>query len=168
MDKNALPEKIKNWLGKTVITEPSPFEVQSVLWQNFCSAIEDSNPLYWNQIEASEHTNMTIAHPALLPSWLHDFEWHPERERRMPMELHFLVKKALDLPLGIVTEVEIEFHEPVVQGDRISAEQKLLSVSDKVDTKLGKGRYWIIEVIYKNQSNELVGMQKIHFLGYKK
>jgi len=84
------------------------------------------------------------------------------------MELHFLVKKALDLPLGIVTEVEIEFHEPVVQGDRISAEQKLLSVSDKVDTKLGKGRYWIIEVIYKNQSNELVGMQKIHFLGYKK
>ena len=127
MDKNALPEKIKNWLGKTVITEPSPFEVQSVLWQNFCSAIEDSNPLYWNQIEASEHTNMTIAHPALLPSWLHDFEWHPEREIIHPMQLHFHIKDVLNLPLGIVTDVEIEFYEPVKDGDEISSEQKLLT-----------------------------------------
>ena len=168
MNKNTLPTQIDNWIGKTVINEPSPFEVQSVLWQNFCSAIEDSNPLYWDPLEASKHNEQLIAHPALLPSWLHDFEWHPDRERKLPMELHFLIKKALDFPLGIVTEVEIEFHDPIIQGNKISAEQKLMSVSDEVDTKLGKGRYWVIEVTYKNESNNLVGKQNIHFLGYKK
>ena len=168
MNKNALPPQIENWIGKTVRKEPALFEVQSVLWQNFCSAIEDSNPLYWDRSEASKHNEQLIAHPALLPSWLHDFEWHPDRERKMPMELHFLIKKALDLPLGIVTEVEIEFHDPVVHGDKISAEQKLMSISDEVNTKLGKGRYWVIEVIYRNELNKLVGKQNIHFLGYEK
>tara|TARA_A100000164_G_C21851377_1_gene745152 strand:+ start:305 stop:814 length:510 start_codon:yes stop_codon:yes gene_type:complete len=167
MKKNSLPKQIDDWIGKTVINESSPFEVQSVLWQNFCSAIEDSNPLYWNSQEASKITKQLIAHPALLPSWLHDFEWHPDRERKMPMELHFLIKSLLGLPLGIVTEVEIEFHDPVIQGDRISAQQKLISVSDEVDTKLGKGRYWLIEVCYFNESKNLVGKQNINFLGYK-
>jgi|TARA_B110000503_G_scaffold38825_1_gene63840 uncharacterized protein len=168
MNNKALPKQIEDWIGKTVIREPGPFEVQSVLWQNFCSAIEDTNPLYWNSVEASNHSDEIIAHPALLPSWLHDFEWHPDRERRVPMELHFLVKQALDLPLGIVTEVEIEFHDPVIHGDKISAEQKLVSVSDEVVTKLGNGRYWVIEVVYKNQLNNLTGKQNIHFLGYEK
>ena len=104
MKKNSLPKQIDDWIGKTVINESSPFEVQSVLWQNFCSAIEDSNPLYWNSQEASKITKQLIAHPALLPSWLHDFEWHPDRERKMPMELHFLIKSLLGLPLGIVTD----------------------------------------------------------------
>ena len=53
-------------------------------------------------------------------------------------------------------------------GDNISSEQKLISVSDIVDTNLGKGRYWIIEVKYLNQLDILVGKQNIQFLGYKK
>ena len=72
------------------------------------------------------------------------------------------------MPLGIVTEVEIEFYEPVIDGDEISSEQKLISISDIVKTKLGKGRYWLIEVKYHNQKNQLTGKQNIHFLGYKK
>ena len=56
----------------------------------------------------------------------------------------------------------------IIHGNKISAEQKLMSVSDEVNTKLGKGRYWVIEVTYKNESNNLVGKQNIHFLGYKK
>jgi hypothetical protein len=33
---------------------------------------------------------------------------------------------------------------------------------------LGNGRYWKIEVNYKNQTEELVGKQSINFLGYEK
>ena len=79
-----------------------------------------------------------------------------------------MIKDLLSLPLGIVTEVEIEFYDPVKNGDNISSEQKLISVSDIVDTNLGKGRYWIIEVKYLNQLDILVGKQNIQFLGYKK
>ena len=129
MENSSLPPQIKDWIGKTVVKDSSPFIVQSVLWQNFCSAIEDGNSLYWDAEVA---------------------------------------KEALELPLGIVTEVDIEFYEPIYDGDHISAEQKLLSVSEEVDTSLGKGRYWSIEVIFKNQTENIVGKQNMHFLGYKK
>ena len=168
MENSSLPPQIKDWIGKTVVKDSSPLIVQSVLWQNFCSAIEDGNSLYWDAEVAKNHTNQIVAHPALLPSWLHDFEWHPNRDKKMPMQLHFLIKEALELPLGIVTEVDIEFYEPIYDGDHISAEQKLLSVSEEVDTSLGKGRYWSIEVIFKNQTENIVGKQNMHFLGYQK
>ena len=77
MENSSLPPQIKDWIGKTVVKDSSPFIVQSVLWQNFCSAIEDGNSLYWDAEVAKNHTNQIVAHPALLPSWLHDFEWHP-------------------------------------------------------------------------------------------
>tara|TARA_Y100000590_G_C15484006_1_gene925092 strand:- start:22 stop:528 length:507 start_codon:yes stop_codon:yes gene_type:complete len=168
MTNDELPNKVKNLIGKVAVKQSGLIDVQKGLWQNFCSAIEDGNPMYWDKAYASKHTDGIISHPAILPSWLHDFEWHPKRDRKMPMELHFLIKELLSLPLGIVTEVEIEYFDPVHDGDLISCEQKLISVSDLVKTKLGKGRYWTIEVIYKNQLNQLVGKQNMHFLGYKR
>ncbi|MAS52115.1 MAG: hypothetical protein CMD20_02810, partial [Flavobacteriales bacterium] len=76
--------------------------------------------------------------------------------------------EVLNLPLGIVTEVEIEYYEPIKNGDEISSNQKLLSISDPVTTKLGNGRYWVIEVTYFNQKEIIVGKQNMYFLGYKK
>jgi len=163
-----LPKEIKKLIGKTSFKDSSPILVQKGLWQNFCSAIEDSNPIYWNESEAIKHTEELIAHPALLPSWVHDFEWHPDRTKVQPMQLHFYLKEVLNLPLGIVTEVEIEYYEPVKDGDEISSNQILLSISDLVTTKLGKGRYWVIEVTYFNQEEIIVGKQNMHFLGYEK
>ena len=96
MENSSLPPQIKDWIGKTVVKDSSPFIVQSVLWQNFCSAIEDGNSLYWDAEVAKNYTNQIVAHPALLPSWLHDFEWHPNRDKKMPMQLHFLIKEALE------------------------------------------------------------------------
>ena len=142
--------------------------IQKGLWQNFCSSIEDGNKIYWDERVAECHTEDLIAHPAMLPSWVHDFEWHPQRKKVQPMELHFHLKNILNLPLGIVTEVDIEYYLPIKDGDAISANQTLLSVSELVKTKLGEGRYWVIEVKYFNQLEILVGKQNIHFLGYKK
>jgi acyl dehydratase len=166
--QSGLPEEIKKLIGKTSFYDISPILVQKGLWQNFCSAIEDSNPIYWDESKSKNYRDGPISHPALLPSWVHDFEWHPDREKIQPMQLHFHIKDLLELPLGIVTEVEIEFYEPVIDGDEISSEQKLISISDIVKTKLGKGRYWLIEVKYHNQKNQLTGKQNIRFLGYKK
>ena len=163
-----LPKEITKLIGKISFEDSSPILVQKGLWQNFCSAIEDSNLIYWNESEAIKHTDELIAHPALLPSWVHDFEWHPNRKKVLPMQLHFHLKEVLNLPLGIDTEVEIEYYEPIINGDEISSNQKLLSISDPVTTKLGNGRYWVIEVTYFNQKEIIVGKQNMHFLGYKK
>ena len=45
---NDLPQKVKSWIGKTVIKENNAVKVQRGLWQNFCAAVEDGNPLYWD------------------------------------------------------------------------------------------------------------------------
>ena len=166
--QNDLPEEVNKLIGKNSFTDQSPIMIQKGLWQNFCSSIEDGNKIYWDERVAECHTEDLIAHPAMLPSWVHDFEWHPQRKKVKPMELHFHLKNILNLPLGIVTEVDIEYYLPIKDGDAISANQTLLSVSELVKTKLGEGRYWVIEVKYFNQFEILVGKQNIHFLGYKK
>lgn len=166
--QNDLPEEVNKLIGKNSFTDLSPIMIQKGLWQNFCSSIEDGNKIYWDERVAECHTEDLIAHPAMLPSWVHDFEWHPQRKKVQPMELHFHLKNILNLPLGIVTEVDIEYYLPIKDGDAISANQTLLSVSELVKTKLGEGRYWVIEVKYFNQLEILVGKQNIHFLGYKK
>ena len=166
--QNDLPEEVNKLIGKNSFTDQSPIMIQKGLWQNFCSSIEDGNKIYWDERVAECHTEDLIAHPAMLPSWVHDFEWHPQRKKVQPMELHFHLKNILNLPLGIVTEVDIEYYLPIKDGDAISANQNLLSVSELVKTKLGEGRYWVIEVKYFNQFEILVGKQNIHFLGYKK
>ena len=166
--QNDLPEEVNKLIGKNSFTDQSPIMIQKGLWQNFCSSIEDGNKIYWDERVAECHTEDLIAHPAMLPSWVHDFEWHPQRKKVQPMELHFHLKNILNLPLGIVTEVDIEYYLPIKDGDAISANQSLLSVSELVKTKLGEGRYWVIEVKYFNQLEILVGKQNIHFLGYKK
>ena len=166
--QNELPEEVNKLIGKNSFTDQSPIMIQKGLWQNFCSSIEDGNKIYWDERVAECHTEDLIAHPAMLPSWVHDFEWHPQRKKVQPMELHFHLKNILNLPLGIVTEVDIEYYLPIKDGDAISANQTLLSVSELVKTKLGEGRYWVIEVKYFNQLEILVGKQNIHFLGYKK
>ena len=43
-----LPKEILKLIGMTYCTDLSPITVQKGLWQNFCSAIEDGNPLYWD------------------------------------------------------------------------------------------------------------------------
>lgn len=166
--QNDLPEEVNKLIGKNSFTDQSPIMIQKGLWQNFCSSIEDGNKIYWDERVAECHTEDLIAHPAMLPSWVHDFEWHPQRKKVQPMELHFHLKNILNLPLGIVTEVDIEYYLPIKDGDAISANQTLLSVSELMKTKLGEGRYWVIEVKYFNQLEILVGKQNIHFLGYKK
>ena len=166
--QNDLPEEVYKLIGKNSFTDQSPIMIQKGLWQNFCSSIEDGNKIYWDEGVAECLTEELIAHPAMLPSWVHDFEWHPQRKKVQPMELHFHLKNILNLPLGIVTEVDIEYYLPIKDGDAISANQTLLSVSELVKTKLGEGRYWVIEVKYFNQLEILVGKQNIHFLGYKK
>jgi acyl dehydratase len=67
-----------------------------------------------------------------------------------------------------MTDNTIVFYEPVRIGDRLSTHQVLRSVSGLKTTKLGEGRFWIIDVIYKNQHQELVAVETYTGFGYKR
>ena len=62
----------------------------------------------------------------------------------------------------------IVFHEPVRPGDRLVTRQILRSVSDEKTTKLGTGRFWVIDVEYRNQRGDLVAVESYTGFGYRR
>jgi acyl dehydratase len=67
-----------------------------------------------------------------------------------------------------MTDNTMIFHEPVRIGDRLRTRQVLRSVSEPKRTKLGLGRFWVIEVEYLNQNDEFVGKESYTGFGYKR
>ena len=70
----------------------------------------------------------------------------PDRAQRLPLQVHFDLKERLGLPEAVMSDNTIIFHDPVRPGDVISTAQVLRSVSEPKTTKLGTGRFWVIDV----------------------
>ncbi|MDR3509012.1 MAG: MaoC family dehydratase N-terminal domain-containing protein [Caulobacteraceae bacterium] len=170
MIETALPPQVSQWLGKPVIVIEHVVTAEVGLWLNFCVAVQDANPLYWNYAAALGRTEAVIAPPAMLPSWGIPHDWSPGAEGPplRTLELHFMVKDALGLPNGLVTEVEFELHDPIRAGDSVRVEQILKEVSPPRQTRLGHGRNWTIDVVYRKPGDILAGVQTLRFLGYRK
>lgn len=157
-----LPQHIQDWIGKVVVVDDAEVAVEQALIENFCSAVEDGNPRYWQD---------GMSPPGMLSAYNRPHPWTPARGDKpvnRPLELHFRVKDLLQLPRGIVTELAFEFGVPVRVGDRLRAEQSLREVSELKTNKLGTGRNWTIDVTYKNQHGELAGIETLSFFGYNR
>lgn len=164
------PEVVKGWVGRPVVIEQAEVSVERGAWENFCAAVEDGNPLYWDEGVAADISGGLIAPPALVASWTRPHPWSPRygQKKSRPLELHFMLKDALQLPLGIVRDTELVFLEPLREGDRVVGEQYLREVSEEITTHLGTGRNWMIEVIYRREDGVEVGIERIRFFGYRK
>jgi uncharacterized protein len=53
-------------------------------------------------------------------------------------------------------------------GDVLTTCQLLRTVSAEKTTKLGTGRFWVIDVEYRNQRDELVGVESWTGFGYRR
>ena len=67
-----------------------------------------------------------------------------------------------------MTDNTIEFHTPVRVGDVLRTHQVLRSISDEKTTKLGSGRFWVIDVVYANQKGERVAVESYTGFGYRR
>jgi hypothetical protein len=157
-----LPQQIEDWIGQVVVVDEAEVFVEQGMIENFCSAMEDGNPLYWEE---------GISPPGMLSAYNRPHPWTPSRGDKpvnRPLELHFRVKDLLQLSRGIVVELAFEFGVPVRVGDRMRAEQSLREVSELKTNKLGTGRNWTIDVTYKNQHGEVAGVETLSFFGYNR
>jgi uncharacterized protein len=50
----------------------------------------------------------------------------------------------------------------------LTTHQVLRSVSGPKTTKLGTGRFWVIDVVYQNQGGALVGIESYTGFGYRR
>lgn len=168
-----LPAEVVSWIGTVRYAEESEIEVERGYVLTTCASVENGNPLYWDDEVADAVADAVaggfVAPPTMLSVWFRPHHWAPDRTTpSLPLQVHFDLKEVLDLPEAVITENEIVFHEPVRLGDRLRTHQVLRSVSGFKTTKLGTGRFWVIDVEYANQRSEIVGRESYTSFGYRR
>lgn len=165
----ALPSHIEQLVGQVQYEETAEFPVeQGYVWTS-CASVENGNPLFWDPAVAEELTGGPIAPPTMISTWFRPHHWAPGRtEQKLPLQIHFDLKEQLGLPEAVMSDNSIVFHEPVRPGDLLSTRQILRSVSDEKTTKLGTGRFWVIDVEYFNQKGELAAVESWTGFGYRR
>jgi len=179
------PSTIEGWLA----FELEDFSEVVVEWgfiDHWLEAMQDGNPLYWDEATAQEIAGGIVAPPNMILTWLQAWRWSPRRPHvvwdphfddddddtaekpRRSFELHFELKDFFGLREGIVGGYESEFHEPVRLGDRLRSVERVTEISDERTNRLGTGRSWIIEVRYLNQHDQLNGISRYRMYSYNR
>ncbi|HUY64702.1 MAG TPA: MaoC family dehydratase N-terminal domain-containing protein [Acidimicrobiales bacterium] len=164
-----VPPEIMDLVGVAQYEETGEFPVeQGYIWTS-CASVENGNPLFWDEAVAEAVTGGPVAPPTMVSVWFRPHHWAPGRhEEHLPLQVHFDLKERLGLPEAVMTDNTIVFHEPVRIGDVLRTRQVLRSVSEPKTTKLGTGRFWVIDVEYHNQHGDLVAVESYTGFGYNK
>jgi len=166
-DTHDLPDEVASWIDAVRYEETGDFPVERGYIWTACASVENGNPLFWDDKAAAEITEGPIAPPSMLSTWFRPHHWAPDLDaQRLPLQVHFDLKDRLGLPEAVMTDNTMTFHEPVRPGDVLTTRQRLRSVSAEKTTKLGTGRFWVIDVEYHNQRGELVGVESWTGFGY--
>ena len=168
-DEEELPADVAGLIGRSQYPITATFPVERAYTYNTLAATQNANPLYWDEAVADELTGGMTALPTTLSLWMRPHYWEPGAEgEQVALQVHFDLKARFDLPEAVMTDNTLIFHEPVRPGDVISHAQVLKSVSGPKTTKLGTGRFWVIDIEYRNQRDELVGIESYTGFGYKR
>jgi acyl dehydratase len=149
--------------------EPAPLEVNEYLIRHWCEALEDGNPLYLDTDYARSQGLRSVVAPvgSIMTTFSMQFRWPwPPGGREPARHIHYDVKDLLNVPVGIITAIEIENHTPLQVGDRVSVSQRLVSISPWKKTRLGEGHFWTMDRLYRNQHGELVLRERMTAFGY--
>ena len=166
---STLPADVADLIGRVQYEETGEFPVERGYMWTACSSVENGNPLFWDDDVARALTGGPIAPPSMLSTWFRPHHWAPGRTTEaLPLQVHFDMKARFELPEAVMTENSLTFYEPVRPGDLLSTRQVLRSVSDEKTTKLGTGRFWEIDVEYRNQIGDLVGVESWTGFGYRR
>ncbi len=167
-NRDLLAEALER-VGQEQYPEVGEFPVERGYIWTTCASVENGNPLFWDEEVAQALTGGPIAPPTMVSVWFRPHHWAPGRsEVALPLQVHFDLKTLFGLPEAVMTDNTIEFHTPVRIGDVLRTHQVLRSISGEKTTKLGTGRFWVIDVIYQNQDDELIAVESYTGFGYKR
>jgi len=116
--------------------------------QMFAATVRDANPGYWDLEFATQTWGGLIAPPAMLMGWLIPPPWQPSGRPPVP-------SIAIRIPLPGTSFVnasnEVEFLEPIKEGDRLTVVEEVVSISPEKRTRLGAGHFVeTLETYYRN------------------
>ncbi len=164
-----IPQSVQNLIGKSQYEEQTEFDIEMGYVYNTMAAVQNGNPLYWDKSVAEELVGAQIAPPTMLSVWFRPHYWTPGAEgERKALQTHFDLKEMLGLPEAVIAGNESIFGVPVKMGDKLRTCQVIKSISDVKQTKVGTGRFWVINVECVNQDGDHVGTDIYTCLGYRR
>lgn len=175
-DQAALDKFLQSWVGENLNTNGTayaPDPVNMPMIRHWIDAFDDRNPVYEDEGVASKSRfGGRIAPPAMMQTWtflrpvlagIGERGGAPE-----PMDP--------DTPLGVLDRVgfvgilatnsELEFERPLREGDELSSDVVLQSISVRKKTGLGQGYFITWSSNYVDQNNTSVGKQTFRVLKF--
>jgi acyl dehydratase len=159
-----LPEEMAGFVGKSIGVVVCEVEKSSI--KRFADAVEETNPLYYDEDYAAKSKYGSIIAPPGFFGWPvklprgatfmrpTDISDPPETTEAMRVALA-KVGYANVLDGGI----EYEFFVPVRAGDMLTAKSIVKEIRER-EGKTGKMAFVIIETTYHNQNKELVAVSR--------
>ncbi len=150
-------EEARLWIGRK-----SPVRVceNVVDWSQikaYCAAVEDANPIYWDETVARDLRGGITAPPGMLLVWSMELPWRPGG----PRAANFF---ALEVPLPgdtlINVSTESEFFRPMRLGDQLRIQEEVESISSEKHTALGVGHFITTLAVFHNQDDQLVATNR--------
>ncbi len=154
-----LPEEVSKFIGQT--SDTSIFEVEKEVIRRFADAVDDPNPLYWDEEYAKKSRyGAMIAPPGFISSY-----WFSGRPTKWPKrgettsktgrQLSDALSKAGYTNPGVIdTGIEYEFFYPVRAGDTITVSSVIKDIIER-EGKTGKMAFITTETTYINQNGDL-------------
>ncbi len=153
-----LPEEVSRIIGQAGTVRV--FQVEKGAIKKFADAVDDRNPLYWDEDYAAKSKYGGIIAP---PGF---FGWPPSWEENLTFPIHTDIREVADralaklgAPRGLDGGIEYEFFLPVRAGDSLAV---LPRIADIIERQGEKSRlYFIItELTYTNQNGDVVAISR--------
>jgi uncharacterized OB-fold protein/acyl dehydratase len=169
--KKELEAKLAEFVGKP-IGDPDVGRdaVNEAMIRQWCDAMGDANPVYWDADAASRtvHGGL-VAPPTMLQAWtMHGFEMAKgyDEPRDEQQRLHKLLSEYGYA--GVVgTDTQQGYTRYLRPGDRISAETVVESISEEKATHLGLGYFITTRTTFRDENGEEVGWMTFRVLKYQ-
>jgi len=149
-----LPEEVTKSIGKA--GDVIILEVEKGAIRRYADAVDDQNPLYWDEEYARNSSYGSIIAPPGFFGW--PTKW--ARGSTFPVFSEVMVELMAGLAKAGYSQtidggIDYEFFCPVRAGDTLSASSVIKDITERED-KAGKVVFMITETTYTNQNSDLV------------
>jgi len=166
-EKGKIIEQLRQRIG--VVLEPMLYEVERGAIRRFAEAVEDNNPLYWDDEYArTTRYGGVIAPPGFfgLPTGeVPGSGMDPDMGIQLAPLANALPGMIDIMQTGVNGGTEIEFFQPVRPGDILLTYYKLVDITEK-EGKLGPMVLFTFEQIFKNRIGRVVAVVRNTLITY--
>jgi uncharacterized protein len=167
-DDTALLERLRAEIGAAGGPLQARDPVNLPMIRHWCDAMEDANPNYTEAAfaETGPHGSL-VAPPAMLDAWTAIGNVPRVLDTRDPLGVVLTQLDAVGYVGVVATNSEHVYHRYLRLGDRLTATQKLVDVSERKATALGVGYFVTTETEYHDQHGGRVGSMFFRILKFR-